>query len=97
MDKAFSPDQESAAGRVLHDAVYDFTARVDFVNLADRLFREELAYGKVSDPKIWFRDLIRVVEDNPFLTETARKLESVSREVQLKAIQVFADEKVNNI
>jgi hypothetical protein len=97
MSNAFSPEQDSAAGRVLHDAVFDFTGRVDFVNMADRLFREEMAYGKVGDLKDWFKEFIRKVKDNPFLTETARKLESVSREMQLKELQYFADERINNI
>lgn len=97
MSNAFSPEQDSAAGRVLHDAVFDFTGRVDFVNMADRLFREEMAYGKVGDLKDWFKEFIRKVKDNPFLTETARKLESVSREMQLKELQHFADERINNI
>ena len=61
------------AGRVLHDAVYDFTGRVDFISMVDRLFREELAYGKVDDPKKWFANLVKTVEENPFLTETAQK------------------------
>ncbi|MCK7533500.1 MAG: hypothetical protein MZV63_21940 [Marinilabiliales bacterium] len=73
------PEQESATGRVLHDAVYDFTGRVDFVTMVDRLYREEMAYGKVGDPKdlvqrIWQQKLKKI----QFLTETARKLRSVS-------------------
>jgi hypothetical protein len=96
MSRAFSPEQDSAAGRVLHDAVYDFTGRVDFVNMTDRLFREEMAYGKVVDLKEWFRELISNVQGNPFLTDTARRLESVSRETQLNALQSFADERINN-
>jgi class 3 adenylate cyclase len=97
MEKAFSPDQDCAAGMILHDAAFDFTGRVDFVNMADRLFREEMAYGKIKDPEAWFRDLIKVVEDNPFLTETARKLESVSRDSQIKTIQAFAAERANKV
>ena len=97
MSSAFSPEQDSAAGRVLHDAVFDFIGRVDFVNMADRLFREEMAYGKVGELKDWFKELVRRVQDNPFLTETARRLESVARETQIKEIQLFADERINNI
>lgn len=96
MDKAILPAQDSTMGMVLHDAVYDFTGRVDFISMVDRLFREELAYGKVDDPKIWFKNLIRTVEENPFLTETARRLRSVSPEEQLSALQAYAGEKLNN-
>jgi hypothetical protein len=83
-------------GRVLHDAVYDFTGRVDFISMVDRLFREELAYGKVNDPKIWFQNMIKKVEENPFLTETAQRLRSVSHEEQLSALQAYAEEKFNS-
>jgi adenylate cyclase len=96
MDSAFLPEQTTAAGKVLHDAVYDFTGRVDFISVVDRLFREEMAYGKVDDPKIWFKNLAKKVEDNQFLTETAKKLQSVPGNEQLSALEAFAGEKLNN-
>jgi class 3 adenylate cyclase len=96
MDTAGLPVQDSTMGKVLHDAVYDFTGRVDFISMVDRLFREELAYGKVNDPKIWFRNMIKKVEENPFLTETAQRLRSVSHEEQLSALQAYAEEKFNS-
>jgi hypothetical protein len=64
--------------------------------MVDKLFREELAYGKVIDPRIWFKNLIKKFEENPFLTETAQRLRSVSREEQLSALQAYAGEKLNN-
>jgi adenylate cyclase len=96
MDTASLPVQDSIVGKVLHDAVYDFTGRVDFISMVDKLFREELAYGKVIDPKIWFKNIIKNIEENPFLTETARKLRSVSHEDQLSALQAYAGERLNN-
>ena len=96
MDTAILPVQDNTTGMVLHDAVYDFTGRVDFISMVDRLFREELAYGKVDDPKIWFKNLIKTVEENPFMTETAQRLRSVSHEEQLSALQAYAGEKLNN-
>ncbi len=97
MDSAFMPEQNSAAGMVLHDAVYDFTGRVDFISMVDRLFREEMAYGKVDDPKMWFRNLTKRIEENSFLTETARKLHSVPRNEQLSALETYSGEKLNNL
>ncbi len=97
MGSAYMPEQESAAGRVLHDAVYDFTGRIDFVTMIDRLYREETAYGKIADPKIWFRNMAAKIEENQFLTETARKLRSVSHQEQLIALQSFAGDRLNNI
>ncbi len=97
MDSAFLPVQKNAAAMVLHDAVYDFTGRIDFVTMVDRLYREEMAYGKVNDPKSWFRNLAVRIEENQFLTETARKLRSVTLQEQLNALQSFTGEKLNNI
>ena len=91
-----SPQQESAAGRVLHDAVYDFTGRVDFVAMIDRLYREEKAYGKIYDEKAWFRKIASQINDNGFLTGTAQKLRSVPADEQLNALRVFAGGKLNN-
>ncbi len=97
MSGAMEQEQSSAAGKVLHDAVYDFTGRIDFITMIDRLYREENAYGKIEDPKVWFRDMYRKIEKNQFLTETAGKLRSVTVNEQLNALQVFAGEKLNNI
>jgi class 3 adenylate cyclase len=97
MERAFQPHQESMAGMVLHDAVYDFTGRLDFISMADRLYREEMAYGKAYDPKAWFRKTIQMVEQNPFLTETAKRLQSVPHEEQIRALKSFADEKLTGI
>lgn len=96
MDSAFSPEHKSIAGMVLHDAVYDFTGRIDFVTMIDRLYREEMAYGRIADPKSWFRNMAATIENNQFLTETARKLRSVPVREQLNALQSFAGEKLNN-
>ncbi len=97
IDNAFSPEQDSAAGRVMHDVVYDLCGRVDFIILVDKLFREEMAYGKISDPAKWFSDLNKRIIDNPFLTETAETLRSVSLEDQLKALRLFAEEKLKHL
>jgi hypothetical protein len=94
---AFSPVQETLAGRVLHDAVYDFLGRVDFPSMADKLYREELAYGKVTDPVKWFADLEQIIAENPCLTSTARMLQSVSREDQVTILRTFSEERLGNI
>lgn len=96
MSAATMPEQDSTAGMILHDAVFDYTGRIDFITMVDRLYREEKAYGRIGDPKTWFRDMYRKIEDNQFLTETATKLRSVPLSEQLNALQVFAGEKLNN-
>ncbi|MCJ7820663.1 MAG: hypothetical protein MUP53_05630, partial [Bacteroidales bacterium] len=97
VSSAFSPEQESPAGRVLHDAVYDYFGRVDFLSIVDKLYREEMAYGKVNDPKAWFNDLAGQLTDNPYLTNTGKMLQSVAREEQIKALRLFSGEKMGHI
>ena len=97
MENAFSPVQDTAAGRVLHDAVYDFCGRIDFITLIDKLFREEMAYGKVKDPESWFSQIEKRLIDNSFLTETAKTLRSVAGEDQAKALKTFAEEKLKHL
>lgn len=94
---AFSPVQETAAGRILHDAVYDFFGRVDFPSMADKLYREELAYGRVPDRAKWFADLAQRIADNPCLTSTGRMLQSVSREEQVNILRTFSEERLGKI
>jgi adenylate cyclase len=97
MDSAFVPEQKSISGMVLHDAVYNYTGRIDFITMVDRLYREEMAYGKARDQKAWFRNLTETIEQNHFLTETARKLQSVPQSEQIINLQAFAESKLKNI
>ena len=97
MESAFVPEQKGIAGMVLHDAVYDYTGRIDFITMVDRLYREETAYGKARDQKAWFRNMTEMIKQNHFLTETARKLQSVQHRDQIINLQAFADSKLKNI
>ena len=96
LSSPFSPDQESMAGKVLHDALCDYIGRVDFITMTDRLYREEKAYGKITDPKRWFHEMASRLSENQFLTATAKRLRSVSREEQLTALHQFAAGRINN-
>ena len=93
---AASPEQGTAAGRVLHDAVYDYTGRIDFISMIDKLYREETAYGKTEDEKTWFSEIAGRIEKNGFLTATANRLRSVAAEEQLRALREFAGGRLNN-
>ncbi len=93
---ASSPLQTSDAGRVLHDALCDYTGRVDFITMIDRLYREGKAYGRIDDDEEWFSQAMHRMEEKRFLTETARRLQTVSHSDQLKALRDYAAEKLNN-
>lgn len=90
MDNAFSNIQTSQEGMVLHDAVYDFTGRVDFISRIDRLYREEMAYGKVEDKERWLRQMEVRLKETDFLTESARKLRSVTAASQMELLRSFS-------
>ncbi|HUW92931.1 MAG TPA: adenylate/guanylate cyclase domain-containing protein [Bacteroidales bacterium] len=97
INSAFSAEQDSAAGRVLHDAVYDFCGRVDFPAMVDKLYQEEKAYGKVNDPEVWFTDLAKQMADNNCLTNTGKMLLSVNREEQANVLRAFSAERLGHI
>ncbi len=54
---AFLAEQTTPAGAVLHDAVFDFMGRVDFISLIGKLYKEEMAYGKVKNADAWFENI----------------------------------------
>jgi adenylate cyclase len=84
---AFSAEQNTQAGAVLHDAIYDFTGRIDFPDLISKLYREEKAYKKVTDIKGWFENIKHLIVSNDFLTETGKLLHTVKREDQLMVLE----------
>ena len=86
VSNAFSPTQDSHAGAVLHDAVYDFLWRVDFSEMISKLYKEEKAYKKVTDIEGWFENIKQSILSNGFITETGNLLQTVKRDEQILAL-----------
>jgi adenylate cyclase len=94
---AFLSDQTTPGGAVLHDAVFDFLWRVDFTNLVGKLFKEEMAYGKVKNARVWFDNIRESLSIHKPITNTAKLLESVTREKQAEALEKFSLEILSKI
>ena len=88
IQNSFADHQGSLADNILHDAIYDYLGRVDYLKLTDRLLRERTEYGKHSDIKTWIEVQSKQLSDHEFLTKTARLLRSVPVEEQITGLQV---------
>ena len=72
---------------ILHDAVYDYMGRVDYISLTDRLMKELKETGYVGDIGTWARDQKDFLLGHEFMTETGRMLRSVPAETQRASLE----------
>ena len=86
---SFSNHQESLSDNILHDALYDYLGRSDYIKLTDKLLKERQEYGKHSDGKAWIKIQEKLLTDHEFITKTARQLRSVSMEDQIASLNVY--------
>jgi adenylate cyclase len=91
IQNSFAGKSESAAGSILHDAIYDYLGRVDYMKLTDKLLREEAEYGKAHTKKEWIEIQRKTLIDNEFITDTAKLLRSIPVEVQIGGLQTYND------
>jgi adenylate cyclase len=89
--KYYSQDFESSAMMVLHDAVYDYLGRVDFMSLTERLMKELKETGSISDPINWVKEQVSFVMNHQFLTSSARLMRSVSADEQLIKLNEYIE------
>lgn len=89
---SFTGKQESICDSILHDSVYDYFGRVDYLKLTEKLLKEETEYGEVHDSMAWMKNRGKILREHEFITPTAKLLRSVSVEDQLATIQAFLKE-----
>jgi adenylate cyclase len=87
IQNSFSDHQECLSDNILHDAMYDYLGRVDYIKLTEKLLRERTEFGKHSDPKTWIESLIKQQNDHQFITKSARLLRNVTVEDQIAELQ----------
>ena len=83
---------ESLSDKILHDAVYDYLGRVDYVKLLEKLFKEEAEYGHVQSTSIWHQNMRKCLEEHQFLTDKAKLLRTVPAEEQLRNLDTYVKE-----
>jgi hypothetical protein len=89
---SFCHNLDSISDHILHDAVYDYFGRVDFIKLSEKLLKEETEYGKVGDIKTWIMQNIKLLSEVEFITSAAKLLRGVSAEDQIAAFNSFIKE-----
>ncbi len=86
IQNAFKGHQESLSDNILHDAVYDYLGRVDFVMLTGKLLRERMEYGKQTDINTWIEEQKRLLSDHMFKTASGGLLRNVPVDEQIKEL-----------
>lgn len=86
---SFTGKTESLSDKILHDAVYDYMGRIDYVKLLEKLLKEESEYGHVENINSWFQRMRKSLEEYQFFTNTSKLLSSVSLEEQLKNLDGY--------
>jgi adenylate cyclase len=86
---SFSNHQESLSDNILHDALYDYLGRSDYIKLTDKLLKERKEYGEHSDGKAWIKIQGKLLADHEFITKTAIQFRSVSMEDQIASLNVY--------
>jgi adenylate cyclase len=87
---SFSGKTESPSDNILHDARYDYMGRIDYINLTDKLVREETEYGKVTDRSAWIREQKTFLIKHEFITGTARLLRGITVEQQIANLEKYS-------
>ena len=83
---SYTDNQDSLSDQILHDALYDYLGRVDYLKLTEKLLRERTEYGKHTDAQSWIEVQKNLLSDHDFLTNTAKLLRGVPVEEQIAAL-----------
>jgi class 3 adenylate cyclase len=88
---SFTDNYESLADNILHDAIYDYLGRIDYMKLTDKLLRERTEYGKHTNSKTWLEYQKKQLTDHDFTTASARLLRSVPLNEQIAGLSVNSE------
>jgi adenylate cyclase len=88
---SYKNKHESMREKILHDAIYDYLGRVDYIKLTDKLYREETEYGKTRNKNEWMETQRQLLIEHEFLTETGKLLRSVPVEDQIAELQTLKE------
>jgi adenylate cyclase len=86
---SFNGKLNSISDNIIHDAVYDYFGRVDFIKFTEKLLKEESEYGLVKDKNAWLNNMERLVVEHKFITPSARLLRGITVEDQLATLRAF--------
>ena len=87
--KFYREEFEGKPMMVLHDAVYDYLGRIDFLSLTERLMKERKESGHVPDQQEWIESQISFISNHAFKTTTSRILMSRPPEEQIRQLEEY--------
>jgi adenylate cyclase len=94
--KFYSDEFDTRTMMVLHDAVYDYLGRVDYLNLTEKLMKELKETGSITDQDSWVEEQIDFLSSHEFLTTTARLLRTIPPEKQILKLRDYLAGKQNS-
>jgi hypothetical protein len=83
---SFHNRQKSASDKILHDAIFDYLGRVDYLKLTDKLLREESEFGVTHSREEWLDLQRKLLIDHEFLTDSAKLLRNIPVEDQISTL-----------
>jgi len=87
--KFYREEFESKPMMILHDAVYDYLGRIDFISLTEKLMKECKESGNVPDQQEWISSQKDFVLNHAFRTRTSQMLMSVTPEEQVMHLEEY--------
>ncbi|HEX2920726.1 MAG TPA: adenylate/guanylate cyclase domain-containing protein [Bacteroidales bacterium] len=84
---AYNNTAETISDKILHDAMFDYLGRVDYMKLSEKLLRERAEYGKSTNKKDWIESEKKLLKGHEFLTKTARFLRNIPLTEQINILE----------
>ena len=89
IDLFYADRFDTMAMKIIHDAVYDYLGRVDFIRLTEKLMKEIKETVNIKDVKEWKNGQQEFLSRHEFLTRTGKALRSVPAETQKRNLESF--------
>jgi len=89
IEKFYAGTFDTRAMMILHDSVYDYLGRVDYIRLTEKLMKEMKETVTIRDIREWAADQTEFLGSHEFMTETARMLRSVPAGTQVMNLAAF--------
>jgi adenylate cyclase len=78
--------ESSIIEKILADARTIYYGRVDFIPMIENLFNEMLQMEKFLKKDEWVRNMVDIISEHEYFTETARRLREINKEEQISLL-----------
>jgi uncharacterized protein len=87
IQNSFVENYNTPSDRILHDAMYDYLGRVDYLRMSEKLLKERKEHGVATGIDDWKDQQKKLLSEHDFLTGTGILLRSVTKEEQVAALE----------